>query len=254
MRLADLIRHAARCGPLRRLAATVALACVAGSALADPGYYVVTVYDDPGVATVDFRYWTVKPRGSELVTWPEIGFGWNVGGRWYSEIIASYVGPTTDTYLNEIEWQNDFLLTHGQLPVDLAIHTLAIVPQDGYPGYAFEYGPVVQTDIGRTQVNLNLVFERGLGARASQPTQLKYQWQLRYRWMRGLHVGAQGFGELGNWHDWLPASAQSHRAGPALFGSIGVGPGKVSWQAAYLVGKTFGYRGGMFTARLKYDY
>src|SRR5687767_5851938 len=54
-------RHRAVRRRLAFVAAPLALACAAASA--DPGYYVVTVYDEPGVRTLDFRYWTVKRPG-----------------------------------------------------------------------------------------------------------------------------------------------------------------------------------------------
>ena len=238
---------------LRALLAT-ALAAVCAPALALPGYYVVTVYDDPGVRTVDFRYWSIKPRGRDAIYWPELGIGWNVNGRWYTEVLASYVGADKfATHIDTLDWQNDYLLTQGQYPVDVAIHTLLVAPQGGRSAHAFEFGPALQTDLGRTQVNLNLFAEKGFGAQAADPTQLKYQWQLRHRWQPWLHVGAQGFGEVGPWDHWLARDAQSHRAGPALFGKVpGVAP--LAWQAAYLLGKTQGQRGAMFTARVKYDF
>ena len=227
----------------------------AAAAMADPGYYVVTVYDDPGVKTLDLRYWTVKPSGSGVIQWPEAGLGWNINGRWYSEVLASYVGSDGHSIgLNNLEWQNDVLLTQGQYPFDFAIHTLWLAPQYPASGNYFDFGPVFQTDIGRTQVNANLIFEKGFGSGASEPTQLSYQWQLRYRWQRLLNFGAQGFGELGPWDHWAAHDEQSHRAGPALFGTVKAGPGQFAWQAAYVVGKTFGIRANMFTARLKYDY
>lgn len=241
---------------LCELALTFAALFGGGAAWAfEPGYYVVTVYDDPGVRTVDFRYWTVKPDGFGLITWPEVGLGWNINGRWYSELLASYVGSSEyATRLNNLEWQNDVLLTQGQYPFDLAVHTLWLSPQNpAGSGASLEIGPVLQTDIERTQLNLNVFLERSF-AEGAGPTQLSYQWQVRYRWLRELHVGAQGFGELGVWDHWASQDKQSHRVGPALFGSIGLGPGKVAWQAAYLVGKTFGTHGNMFTARLKYDF
>ena len=92
------------------------------------------------------------------------------------------------------------------------------------------------------------------GTSLAGPTELSYEWQLRYRWNRWLHFGAQGFGELGPWDDWLPQDQQSHRAGPALFGSLPLGPGKVNWQVAYLAGKIDARRGNMFTMRVKYDF
>jgi hypothetical protein len=243
--------------PVRRLGALVVaqLAIASGAALADPGYYVVTVYDDPGLRTVDFRYWSVKPNGATAIYWPEVGLGWNVNGRWYTEVLASYVGGAHfATELENVLWQNDLLLTQGQYPVDVAIHTLWAIPQKAMARHSFEFGPVLQTDIDRTQVNFNLVFERGYAAESADPVELKYQWQLRHRWQRWLHVGAQGFGELGRWNHWSKSDAQSHRAGPALFGAIPAGPGTVAWQAAYLLGKTYGQRGSMLTMRIKYDF
>jgi hypothetical protein len=41
---------------------------------ADPGYYVVTPYDNAGLRTIDVRYWTFKPTNKKEYIWPEIGF------------------------------------------------------------------------------------------------------------------------------------------------------------------------------------
>lgn len=223
--------------------------------MADPGYYVVTVYDDPGAKTVDLRFWQVQRKGGRPVAWPEFGLGWNVNGRWYTEALASYVGtPSSSLRIDTLDWQNDFILTRGQYPFDLAIHTLLVAPQMSDDPRTFEFGPVFQTDIDRTQLNFNLVFEHGYGRSNGDPTQLKYQWQIRHRWRPWLHFGAQGFGEVGTWNHWSPSQDQSHRAGPALFGSIPGGPGSFSWQVAWLEGKTYGQRGSMVTARVKYDF
>jgi hypothetical protein len=82
----------------------------------------------------------------------------------------------------------------------------------------------------------------------------KYQWQLRHRWRPWLHFGAQGFGEVGPWRHWATRDEQSHRAGPALFGTLPVGEGNFSWQMAYLIGSTYARHGQMFTMRTKYDF
>lgn len=232
-------------------ARAIALACPA--ALADPGYYVVTVYNDPGKLVADYRYWLVNRPNRDTRTWPELGVGWHVSGRWYSELLASFIGSSRGaTSLSSLNWQNDLLLTDGQHDLDVALHTQWIKPMDGRAGHWWEFGPVLQTDIGRSQINLNLFAQRGFGALASEATQLKYQWQLRHRWRPGWHLGAQGFGELGPWQSWSPRSAQSHRLGPAVFGSLGAGPGQLSWQAAWPLGSTYGQPGRMFKLQLKY--
>jgi hypothetical protein len=237
--------------PIQAFAAAL-LALALGAARADPGYYVVTAYSDPGVRTVDFRYWTVKRKGRPEMIWPEVGFGWNVNSRWHTELFASWIGSSQmATRLSTLNWQNDVLLTQGELPFDLALHTQYVKDETGDPN-AFEFGPVFQTDVGRTQLNANAFFERTLGS--TKPTRMKYQWQVRHRWRPWLHFGAQGFGELGEWDDWAPRAKQSHRAGPALFGSVPLGERTLGWQAAWLTGSTYARHGHMFTARLKLDF
>lgn len=241
---------------LSKWAFTTALCLGTAGAWADPGYYVVTPYDDEGVRKIDLRYWTVKPRGGVEVVWPEIGFGYGVTSRWSTTLFMSWIGssqmPMRQSTLN---WQNSFLLTQGELPFDLALHGQWIRHQGGAGGHSVEFGPALQTDIGRTQLNFNAFFERGFGPRAARPAQLKYQWQLRHRWQPQLHFGAQGFGELGAWNDWAPGSAQSHRAGPALFGSFRLGERELfKVQGALLAGKTYGRTGHMFTLRAHHEF
>jgi hypothetical protein len=103
-------------------------------------------------------------------------------------------------------------------------------------------------------LNFNLFFERPLGP-ATQPTLMQYQWQLRHHWEPGLHVGAQGFGELGTWNHWAASGQQSHRAGPALFGTWHLSEEQtLKLQAAWLMGSTGARQGHMFTLRAHAEY
>jgi hypothetical protein len=203
----------------------LALSLAAPLAHADPGYYVVTPYPDAGLRTIDLRYWTFKPDGYGEILWPEIGFGYGVTNRWTTELFASWISASTlPTHISSWNWSNDLMLTQGEWPIDLALHSQLIRNRD--VGSAIEFGPVMQTDVGRTQVTFNLFWDHAFNTVRPRPTELKLQWQLRYRWQRGLHLGAQGFSELGPWKDWLPARQQSHRAGPALFGQVQLAPGR----------------------------
>jgi hypothetical protein len=241
---------------IKVLSLLLSLTSVCTAALADPGYYVVTAYDNEGVRTIDLRYWTVKSAGSPAVRWPEVGLGYGVSSRWYTEFYASFVGTLdTATTLSTWNWQNEFLLTQGQLPIDVAVHATLIKNADSYEGYEFEAGPVLQTDIGRTQINANIFFDRTFNASTSSPTQLKYQWQIKRRWKPALQFGLQGFGELGDWNHWSPRDEQSHRAGPAVFGSLPLGNGQtLLYQAACLFGSTYGQNGTMFSMRVQYAF
>jgi hypothetical protein len=234
-----------------KLAATALLLATASQlALADPGYYVVTTYSDPGVRTLDLRYWTVKINPRPEVVWPELGFGYGVNSRWTTELFVSWEGTSQEAVrISSWNWQNDVLLTQGEWPVDVALHSQLIRVVDER-SYALEFGPVLQTDFGRLQVNANLFLDHGWHQQQAAPTQLKYQWQLRYRALPGLHFGAQGFGELGPWNDTLPGDRQSRRAGPALFGTLPMGDSAVfHLQAAMLYGKVYGRDARMFTLR-----
>ena len=220
--------------------------CLACSpAAADPGYYLVTPYSQAGQLAVDLRYWTVKSPGEKATLWPELGLRYGVNSRWTTELFASFIGDAlSEQKLSSWNWQNNVLLTQGQYPFDLALHGQLIHAQG--KGKALELGPVLQTDWGGTQLNLNLFFEHNW-ARRQAGTQLKYQWQALRRLRPGLRLGLQGFGELGRWNHW--SEQQSHRAGPVL--RLGLpGTASLDLQLAYLWGKTYGGRGDMFSAQL----
>lgn len=241
---AVLVRRAAA-ADLRHLKGATALvlglmAC--DGATADPGYYLLTPYSTPGALTVDLRYWTVKPAGGTAVLWPELGLRYGVTERWSSELFASYIGNSLrEQTLSSLNWQNSYLLTDGQQPFDLAVH-LQLIRNRG-TGHAIEIGPVFQTELGLTQLNLNLVFERSWPS--TDGTTLKYQAQALHLVARGVRLGVQAFGELGSLDN--GSGRPSHRAGPVLRWHLF---NRWNLQAAYLWGKTYGSRGDMFSAQL----
>jgi hypothetical protein len=234
------------------LAAFLLTACTV--AQADPGYYLVSVYENEGQTNLDYRYWTFRAPGEGETIWPEIGVGYGVTKRWYTELLASYIGDdASNLKLSNLTWQNDYLLTQGQYDFDLALHTLLVRTYGPDGSYALEFGPALQTDFGRVQVNTNLVFEKVFDDTLAQPVQLKYQWQAKYRWKPGFQFGLQGFGELGDWNNWAPREHQSHRAGPMVSGTIKTsGTQAFKYEASYLFGSTYGTPGNMFSMRLQF--
>jgi hypothetical protein len=232
------------------------LSATASAALADPDYYVVTPYNNEGVRLLDVRYWTVKPAGGHATRWPEIGLGYGVNSRWTTEIYASYEGASDEaTHLETLNWQNDVLLTQGQYPFDLALHATWTHVQDA-TGDAIEYGPVFQTEIGRTQLNGNLFLFKQFHTDNAGPAALRYQWQVKQPWKPVLAFGLQGLGDLGPWDHWAPNSGQSHRAGPAVFGHWRLDDARdIRYDAACLFGTVYhGNSAGMFTMRVWYAF
>lgn len=244
---------------IRSLVTTLLLA--PGAAMAATGYYLVSVYSAEGQVTLDYRYWNAKKSGSAPVGAPDLGIGYGVNSRWYTELYGAYFQTAADgTSFGGLNWQNDYLLTQGQYWYDLAIHT-NIEQYSGRSGYGLEWGPVFQTEVWRTQFNANLFLQRDYrkdgDARSSNAnaTQLVYQWQVRQHWKPWLNVGLQGFGELGRWDDWNSTATQSHRAGPALFGTWYLGGGhKLLYESAYLIGKNNARSANSFTMRVQYAF
>ncbi len=114
---------------------------------------------------------------------------------------------------------------------------------------------MLQTDVGRTQLTGNLFLQRDYRAARANTAQLVYQWQVRYRWQPLLQVGAQGFGELGPWNDWLGRDQRSHRLGPAVFGTWTMGAaGALKYEAAYLVGRNAARTAKSVAMRVQYVY
>lgn len=220
-------------------------------ALAETGYYMVTTYDVEGQASIDYKYWNAHYKNSPNTASPEIGFGYGVTSRWYTELITQWFQRDgRQTRNTGFEWQNDFLLTQGQYDVDVALHTLVERARRRENGYYVEFGPVLQTQIWRTQFNFNLFFQREMDNGQHNDTELAYQWQVKQRWKPWFSPGLQGFGEVGKWNDWLPSKQQSHRVGPAFFGEVG----HFKYEAAYLFGKNSGRVANSFSMRVQYQF
>lgn len=216
---------------------------------AETGYYLVSVYDVAGQSSIDYKYWNAHYKHSRDVASPEIGFGYGVNSRWYTELSTQWVQfDGRHTHNTGVEWQNDFLLTQGQYDVDVALHTSLERAKRRENGYALELGPVLQAQVWRTQLNFNLFFQREMDNGEKNDTELAYQWQIKQRWKSWFSPGLQGFGEVGKWNDWLPAKKQSHRAGPAFFGQAD----HFKYEAAYLFGKNSGRAANSFSMRVQY--
>ncbi|SFF91545.1 hypothetical protein SAMN05518865_10631 [Duganella sp. CF458] len=219
------------------------------AAFGETGYYVVTTYDVEGQASIDYKYWNAHYKNSRNVASPEIGIGYGITSRWYTELSTQWIQFNgRHTRNTGIEWQNDFLLTQGQYDVDVALHTLVERSRRREDGYAVEIGPVLQAQFWRTQLNFNLFFQREMDNGEKNETELAYQWQVKQRWKSWFSPGLQGFGEVGKWNDWLPSKKQSHRAGPAFFGEAG----HFKYEAAYLFGKNSGRAANSFSMRARY--
>ena len=224
---------------------------------AGPSEYIYTPTVEYGEREIDFKFGSRKMSNrDENKSAASIGLGYGVTERWFTEVYLKYNRATGTTEFDAIEWENKFQLTEtGKYPVDLGMLLEIERPQDRTEGYEVKFGPLLQTEFGKTQVNANLLFTRNYFADFSNRTQASYQYQVKYRLKPTLHLGLQGFGEVGDWDHWSSRNEQSHRAGPAIFGKFNLGNRKaIKYNAAYLIGKTEAINSKTLRMQLEYEF
>jgi hypothetical protein len=207
---------------------------------AGPSDYVATPIVEEGEREIDFKAGSARLRDGSRASAQSIGLGWGATRWWFTEVYAKWHRAPGETHgFDAWEWENRFQLTEtGRHGVDIGFLLELERPKDRSEGYELRWGPLLQTELTPTvQANLNLLIEKHF--RAAQPTraELGYQWQLKYRWKPAIEWGVQGLGSVGPWNDWAPSSQQTHVAGPALFGRIGLGGRQtIKYNAAVLYG------------------
>jgi hypothetical protein len=162
--------------------------------------------------------------------------GYALTSWWKSELAVGVTRlPDTSTRLDEIEWENIFALTEpGQYWLDVGL--FAELARDRAEGRnVVAIGPMFQKDFGALQTNVNLLFERQLGAHAEAGAEIDYAWQVKWRGNPRFEPGVQGFGTLGRSNDF--AHETEHKIGPAFFSQVVLGARhKIKFDAAVLFG------------------
>lgn len=224
-------------GPLLSLAVCLTLATAAHAGPAD---YVYSPIVEQGEKEIDYKLGTAKDRNGTRGSATSLGLGYGVNAWWFTEVYAKWNRQTPNSWrFDAIEWENKFQLTEtGKYPVDVGMIVEIERPRDRAEGWELRFGPLFQMELTPSVVaNVNLLLSRHYRSATPSSTDLDYQWQLRYRWTPQFEIGAQGFGSLGPWRNWLASAQQEHKAGPAVFGKIRLdGRRAVKYNAAWLVG------------------
>ncbi|PRC95241.1 hypothetical protein [Solimicrobium silvestre] len=204
--------------------------------LADPDDSILTNYSENGLRQIDFKLGSLGQTGQPSQDASTLGFGYGFTENWFSEIYVGYVKIGSGaTEFDSAAWQNTFLLTNSQSPVDVGLYTEIEYEHDRTAGEQLTFGPLLQTELGLTKINFNLLFQRNYFADFSNPMQMGYQWQVKQHLNLPVDLGIQGFGEFGQWDHWAAQKDQSHRLGPALFGKIALSEKNViNYNAAIL--------------------
>lgn len=166
-----------------------------------------------------------------------VDLGYGVNDRWLTEAVVKYddVAPGGDGEITDLEWENIVVLTEpGQHWLDVGVFSELTYARD-IDDVEVAIGPLLQTQVGREQFNLNLLAERIMDHDAH--TELLYRGQWKHRGNAALEFGLQAFGELGEFGSLGERDAVEHQLGPALFGSASAGGhNKYEWNVALLAG------------------
>jgi hypothetical protein len=225
-----------------RAVAALAGALAAGSACAGPADYVYVPAVEYGEREIDFKYGAAGKSNEPSQQAASLGLGYGATQWWFTEFYVKGEREGARSRYDAIEWENKFQLTEtGRYPVDVGLILEFELPHDRTEGNEFRFGPLFQTEFDLVQVNFNPLLTNVARAVEGNGTFFGYQWQAKYRWREAFEFGAQGFGEMGRWNQFLPTSEQSHRAGPAIFGKVRLGGrDAIAWNAAVLFGLTAG--------------
>jgi len=234
-----------------------ACALLAQPVIAGPADYVYTPTVEYGEKEVDFKYGSDRQPDGMLRQAASLGVGYGVNEYWFTEVYFKQE-RSGNQESNLAEWENKFQLTEtGEYPIDLGFITELEAPLSSNAPWEVRFGPLLQSEFGRIQLNGNLLFERAFGKADESGipfgTNLGYQWQVKYRWQPVFEFGMQGLGEVGKWNDWSKSSEQLHAVGPAIFGKLPLGYRQaIKYNAAWLVGTN--YATPVHTVRMQVEY
>lgn len=242
---------------LVRAALPAALALSTASAFADPADYVFVPYTTAGSRVLAYTAGIERDRDGGHVAQQTLSLGWVPTQRWYTALYAAWTSENGAGYaIDEWSWLNHVqLASFAEGAVDVGLLCEIEKPHDRDEGTGFKCGPTLQTDSDDWQANLNPIFEKHTGAADPAPVALGYQWQVKRLLGRGIELGAQGFGDVGTWNHWAPASQQAHVLGPAVFAKWTMPDGHaLKLDAAWLVGIGSGSPKDTARVRLRHEF
>lgn len=233
---------------------------LSGSVLAGAADYVYTPVVEQGERELDYKFGIARQTDGSSAQVTSLGFGYGATEYWFTELYLKRERAGSER-LTIAEWENKFQLTEtGKYPVDAGLITEFEAPvNNSNEPFEFKFGPLLQTEFGKFQLNGNLLFERKFGHHndGDDPyiTEFGYQWQAKYRWQPVFEFGAQGIGEMGKWNDWDTRDSQIHRIGPAVFGKIGLGNRQaIRYNAAWLAGASNAAPDHTFRMQVEYEF
>jgi hypothetical protein len=177
-----------------------------------------------------------------------LGFGYGVMQHWFTELAIEYRWQSpVGTGLDAFEWENILQIGEpGQWPVDIGMVFNVEKPYEASrnspqtEGTSIRFGPLLQKDLGKVEVNFNLLITHFFQSSAFSSTQFGYQSQIKYRYSPPLEVGVQAFGRFSSGaQTWGPYPQQVLRVGPVVLGRLRLPQERsISYNVGFLMGTT----------------
>jgi hypothetical protein len=191
-----------------------------------------------------------------------LGLGYGVTQHWFTELDIEYRWQSpVGTGLDAFEWENILQIGEpGQWPVDIGMVCNVEKPYEASrntlqtEGWSLRFGPLIQKDIGKVEVNFNLLVTRFFQSSEFSSMQFGYQSQIKYRYSQPLEVGIQAFGRFSSGRQaWAPYPQQVLRVGPVVLGRLRLPQERsLSYNVGFLLGTT--QRSPDQTLRLQVEY
>ncbi len=239
----------------------VALSVLTHAARADPNDYVLTLDFTGGEQEVETKSGAATSARDGTAAGEAAAFGWGhgVNDAWFTEVYVQVANSRPGAQgggLDAVSWENVVRFADpGQWPVDVGATVEIEKPRAGSQGWKVTAGPMLQKDLDQLQINANVLLERSFNAGSGELTQLRYQFQLRYRTDPRLDFGMQALGDMAAWHHLGNPGGQVHRLGPAVFGSRRMGArSNLDFNAALLLGASRAAAEATLRAQLEYEF
>jgi hypothetical protein len=245
-------RAAARCA---RVAAVGVIATASQSHATDNKVFYPNVTQ--GEFEFENRYFDTldkdptRGNGRNFVT--ELGYG--VTDWWFTEIENEFKKDPQDKWrYTALATENVFqLLPQGSSFVDLGFFVEYEIGMKRGDSDTLNFGPLIQKQFGRFLTTLNLFVSADIGGAEPHDPEFSYRVEAKYLLHPLFSPGFQAFGEPGAFSGFDQLSEQNHRAGPVIFGTWNLFPGKINYEAGYLFGLTHNSPSGTMKYLLEFE-
>ena len=152
-------------------------------------------------------------------------------------------------------WGNQFqLFPQGSKWLDMALWAEYSTASKTTDADKIKFGPLAQKSIGKFTTTANFYLEKQIGANATGGSDATYAAQVKYDWKRWIDPAIEVYGDLGYLNQTTVPKDQTHMAGPALVGQIGLGKaGELKYEIGYLAGLTTATAESTVRWKLEYE-